>query len=119
MKSVFKTLAIATVALGVSGVVDTAAYALTNSEARQLKKDLRSAIGGLIVETELAMDEIDLILNTQDLPRDEERALLKERRILATEYRRLKTRRNRVNNWSDGQLNYWAAIYIPTTVSPS
>lgn len=120
VKKFIKYAAVATIALGVSGVADTTAYALTNAEAKQLKRDLRGAIGELMLTTELSIDAIDDLLNGDtDLSRDEERALLKERRMLATEFRRLKTRRQKVNRWGDGQLNYWAAVYLPSTVSPA
>lgn len=104
------------VAIGVSGVADVTANAKSNAE---LRADLRAAIQSEIIETELAGDAIMERLQNEDLPREEERALLKERRILLAQERRLKMRRTQTQRWNKYQLRWFARIFVATPVSVS
>ncbi len=119
MKKHLKILAVAVIALSVSGVADTAAYAFSKSEVRERKDVLRDALSNLIEATELQLDALDILLSNPTLSRAEERALLNERRMLATSFRRMKTRRDRMKTWGRGQVNYWASFYFPVKVSYS
>lgn len=113
-----KYIAVATIALGVSGATTPSAQAaLTPAEISQLRVDLRKSLATARNIVERTINGLDRQLRAGGLTRAEERAIRTERRMLITEFRRLNTRWKRVNTWSDGQVTYYGNVYAAIVVS--
>lgn len=119
MKSAIKILAVSMIAFGLYGGVDSVANAQSKPAIEQFRGEIRDAIRSQIVAAEAEIDAINERLQNNDLPRDQERALIRERRALASMNRQLESRRQRARNWNSFQLAYFGNIFLPKDVSPS
>ena len=119
MKTAIKYVAVALVALSVSGGFDAGAEAaLTKDQQTQLRGEIRDAIKEQIVALQERVDHINEDL-ADDPRRSVEQRLVRERKQLLAMIRQLESRRTRAKDWNGNQLIYWSKVFLPDDVSPA